>query len=143
MKIVLDTNVLVSGLLAPFGPGGEIVRLISAGVLTLQYDSRILLEYREVLSKPKFQFDMKNIDTILGYIKQNGQVISTGPLKKRLPDPDDEPFLEVAVAGQAECLISGNKKHFPRKSSQGIRIFSPVEFMEVYRKYTERSGREI
>ena len=49
MKIVLDTNVLVSGLLTPFGTSGEIVRMVSAGKLILLYDSRILLEYQEGL----------------------------------------------------------------------------------------------
>ena len=134
MKIVLDTNVLVSGLLTPFGSSGEIVRMISAGVLTLHYDSRILLEYQEVLHRPKFQFDKEQIDTILAYVKQNGQVVAAGPLKNHLPDPDDEPFLEVAIAGRAVCLITGNKSHYPQHSKQGIKILSPSEFIEFYRR---------
>ncbi len=55
MKIVLDTNVLVSGLLTPFGPTGEIVRMVSAGELILAIDARILSEYQEVLHRPKFK----------------------------------------------------------------------------------------
>ena len=137
MKIVLDTNVLVSGLLKPFRSSGEIVRLISSGILTILYDSRVLLEYQDVLYRPKFQLDTQNIETLLTYIKQNGRVISAGPLKKRLPDPDDEPFLEVAIAGQAACLITGNTKHFPKQSRQGIKIFSPSEFIDFYREYKE------
>jgi len=134
MKIVLDTNVLVSGLLTPFGSSGEIVRMISAGVLILHYDSRILLEYQEVLYRPKFQFDNEQIDTILAYVKQNGQVVAAGPLKNHLPDPDDEPFLEVAIAGRAVCLITGNKSHYPQHSQQGIKILSPSEFIDFYRR---------
>ena len=61
MKIVLDTNVIVSGLLTPFWSSGQIIRMVSAGILILQYDSRILLEYREVLYRPKFQFDKEYI----------------------------------------------------------------------------------
>ncbi|MBI4620635.1 MAG: putative toxin-antitoxin system toxin component, PIN family [Desulfobacterales bacterium] len=137
MKIVLDTNVLVSGLLTPFGSSGEIVRMVSAGILILNYDSRILLEYQEVLYRPKFQFDKEHIDTFLAYLKQNGQVISASPLKKRLPDPDDEPFLEIAIAGKAACLVTGNKSHFPRQSRQGIKILSPSEFIDFYRKYNK------
>lgn len=135
MNIVLDTNVLVSGLLTPFGPSGEIVRLVSAGVLVVHYDARVLLEYRDVLFRPKFQFDSEHIDTLLNYVQQNGRVISAGPLKKRLPDPDDEPFLEIAIAGQAECLVTGNIKHFPKASRQLIKVFSPSEFIEFYRTY--------
>jgi putative PIN family toxin of toxin-antitoxin system len=137
MKIVLDTNVLVSGLLTPFGSGGEIVRMVSAGILILQYDSRILLEYQEVLYRPKFQFEEEYIDTFLAYVKQNGQVIPASPLKKSLPDPDDEPFLEIAIAGRSACLITGNKLHFPRQSRQGIKVLSPSEFIDFYRKYNE------
>jgi putative PIN family toxin of toxin-antitoxin system len=137
VKIVLDTNVLVSGLLTPFGSSGEIIRMVSAGILILQYDSRILLEYQEVLYRPKFQFDKEYIDTLLAYLKQNGQVISSSPLKQRLPDPDDEPFLEIAVAGRAVCLITGNKSHFPRQSRQGMKILSPSEFIDFYRKRTK------
>ena len=54
MKIVLDTNVLAAGLLSPFGPCGEIVRMVSSGELTLSFDARILMEYEEVLARPKF-----------------------------------------------------------------------------------------
>jgi putative PIN family toxin of toxin-antitoxin system len=134
MKIVLDTNVLVSGLLTPFGSSGEIVRMVSAGILILQYDSRILLEYQEVLYRPKFQFDKEHIDSLLAYVKQNGQVVSAGPLKEQLPDPDDEPFLEIAIAGRAACIITGNKSHFPRQPRRGTKILSPSEFIGFYRK---------
>jgi uncharacterized protein len=137
MKIVLDTNVLVSGLLTPYGANGEIVRLVSAGALIVQYDSRILLEYQDVLSRPKFQFDPQKVDVFLDYLQQNGQVISGAPLQKRLPDPDHEPFLEIAIAGQAACLITGNTKHFPKAHRQHIKVFSPSEFIEFFRKYNE------
>jgi uncharacterized protein len=134
MKIVLDTNVLVSGLLTPFGTSGEIVRMVSAGRLVLQYDSRILLEYREVLYRPKFQFNKERVDLLLDYIKKNGRVVPTTPLKKGLPDQEDEPFLEVAVGGEVECLVTGNKVHYPRQSRQGIKILSPSELIHFYRK---------
>lgn len=137
MKIVLDTNVLVSGLLTPYGANGEIVRLVSAGALIVQYDSRILLEYQDVLSRPKFQFDPQKVDVFLDYLKQNSQVTSGAPLQKRLPDPDDEPFLEIAIAGQAACLITGNTKYFPKALRKHIKIFSPSEFIEFFRKYNE------
>ena len=58
MNIVLDTNVLVAGLLSPFGACGDIVRMISSGNLTLCVDARILSEYHEALRRPKFQFPM-------------------------------------------------------------------------------------
>jgi uncharacterized protein len=140
MKIVLDTNVLVSGLLTPFGTSGEIVRMVSAGKLTLQYDSRILLEYREVLYRPKFQFDKDQIDSLIDYIKRNGRAVPAGPLKECLPDPDDSPFFEVAIEGEAEYLVTGNKDHYPSKFRKGIKILSPTEFIDLYRQINTASG---
>ena len=134
MIIVLDTNVLVSGLLTPFGSSGEIVRMVSAGKLILEYDSRILLECQEVLNRSKFQFHKDQIDTLIGYIRKNGQVVSSSPLNKPLHDPDDAPFLEVAIEGKAEYLVTGNKVHYPKKFREGIKVLSPNEFINIYRK---------
>ena len=134
MKIVLDTNVLVSGLLTPFGPSGEIVRMLSAGELILYIDARILSEYEEVLHRPKFKFDKDNISLLLDFIRLYGQFVSSMPLKNRLPDPDDEPFLEVAIAGKVRSLITGNIVHYPPLCREGIKIFSPSEFLEYFRK---------
>ena len=62
MKIVLDTNVLVSGLLTPFGPSGEIVRMVFSDELTVYIDARILAEYKDVLLyRPKFEFNKDHI----------------------------------------------------------------------------------
>jgi len=134
MKIVLDTNVLVSGLLTPFGPSGEIVRMVSAGELISYIDARILSEYQEVLHRPKFKFNKDHISILLDFIKIYGQFVSSLPLKNRLPDPDDEPFLEVAIAGKVRSLITGNIVHYPPSYREGIKIFSPSEFLEFYRK---------
>lgn len=134
MKIVLDTNVLVSGLLTPFGPSGEIVRMVFSGELTVYIDARILAEYKDVLHRPKFKFNEDHIGILLDFIKQYGQFTSSSPLKNRLPDPDDEPFLEVAIAGMVNSLVTGNKKHYPSSVFKGIHIFSPSEFLEFYRK---------
>jgi uncharacterized protein len=134
MNIVLDTNALVSGLLTPFSPSGEIIRMITGGELVLLFDARILLEYEEVLNRPKFKFKKEHISTLLDFIQQNGKLVSSLPLKKSLPDPDDEPFLEVSIAGKAKCLVTGNIAHYPAVSRQGTIIFSPSEFLEYYRK---------
>ncbi len=137
MKIVLDTNVLVSGLLTPFGLSGEIVRMVSAGKLILYIDARILSEYHEVLQRPKFNFNNDHINTLISFIKHNGQFVSALPLKSPLPDPDDEPFLEVAIAGNVKCLITGNIVHYPFSHREGINILSPSEFLGYYRKENE------
>jgi putative PIN family toxin of toxin-antitoxin system len=85
MKIVLDTNVLVSGLLTPFGPSDEIVRMVSAGELILYINARILSEYEEVLHRPKFKFDKDNISILLDFIRLYGQFVSSMRLRTVCP----------------------------------------------------------
>ncbi|HYU35896.1 MAG TPA: putative toxin-antitoxin system toxin component, PIN family [Thermoanaerobaculia bacterium] len=133
MKIVLDTNVLVSGLLQPFGPSGQIVRLVASGELVLCHDPRILAEYQEVLFREKFSFDRERVDALLEEIRAGGIPVAARPLAVRLPDPDDEPFLEVALAGGAQCLVTGNSKHYPAEARQGAKVLSPRSFIELYR----------
>lgn len=138
MNIVLDTNVIVSGLLSPFGPCSKIIRMLSSNELTAIYDSRIISEYREVLKRPKFKFDPNRTDAFLDQIIHSGNVVATSPLSRSLPDPDDEPFLEAAFAGNAECLITGNLNHFPPKSCLGVNIMSPDSFLKFYKKQKQK-----
>lgn len=135
MRIVLDTNVLVSGLLQPFGPSGQIVRLVSSGDLVLCHDPRILAEYQEVLLRKKFSFDPERVETLLEEIRAGGIPVAARPLAVRLPDSDDEPFLEVALAGGAQCLVTGNAKHYPDEARSGAEVLSPRAFIDFYRAY--------
>jgi putative PIN family toxin of toxin-antitoxin system len=140
VRIVVDTNVLVAGLLTPFGPCGEIVRMVSSGELVLSFDARILTEYEEVLGRQRFKFEKHKVDALLDFIEYRGTTVASSPLYQSLPDPDDEPFLEVALAAQAACLVTGNKVHFPADLCQGLSVFSPSEFLAFYKK---RSGEPL
>ena len=130
MKIVLDTNVLVAGLLSPFGPCGDIVRMVSAGNLTLCVDARVLSEYYEVLARPKFRFDHGKVETVLDYIERNSWIVSSTVLSVSLPDHDDEPFLEIAVSGGADYLVTGNAAHFPSELCEGVKVITPADFLK-------------
>lgn len=134
MNIVLDTNVLVAGLLTPFGPCGEIVRMVSSGELTLSLDARILTEYQEVLDRPKFKFDKDKVAALLDHIEHRGVTVASSPLPQPLPDIDDEPFLEVAIAARAICIVTGNQVHFPTELCQGVIVLSPSDFLVFYKK---------
>jgi putative PIN family toxin of toxin-antitoxin system len=134
MKIVLDTNVLVAGLLSPFGPCGDIVRMVSSGELVLCLDARILSEYHEVLRRPKFRFEQDKVVALMDYIEYRGQIVASSPLSHSLPDPDDEPFLEIALTGGAEYLITGNHAHYPHDLCKGARVLSPTDFLKHYSK---------
>lgn len=134
MKVVLDTNVLVSGFLNPYGPPGAIVGLAASGDLTLCYDARILAEYREVLNRPKFGLDAAAVDDFLAQVEAEGEPVAAAPLPQRLADRSDEAFLEVALSARAECLVTGNRAHFPARLCLGMRVFLPAEFVDSFRK---------
>lgn len=142
MDIVIDTNVLVAGLLSPFGVCGEIVRMVSSGELTLLFDARILSEYDEVLRRPRFGFEEDKIAAFLDYIVYHGQVIAPSPLTHSLFDPDDEPFLEVTLSSQAVCLVTGNQKHFPVERCKGANVFSPDEFLNFLKKQQAQAAKK-
>jgi len=131
MIIVLDTNVLVSGILKPYSKAAAILRLVTDGAIQLAYDLRVVSEYRDVLMRSKFNFPQENVEGFLEQIEQEGLLVSVKPLKFHLPDPDDEPFLEVALTGRVKAIVTGNKRHFPRKEYEGVKILSPAEFLEA------------
>jgi len=133
MKIVVDTNVLVAGLLSPFGPCGEIVRMVSSGEVTLCFDALILAEYSEVLHRSKFGFDKDKVAALLDHIEHRGHTVASSPLRRSLPDPDDEAFLKAAIAGKADCLVTGNASHFPSKLCEGRKVLSPRGFLTFYK----------
>ncbi len=133
MDIVIDTNVLVACLLSPFGACGEIVRMVSAGELALSFDARILSEYKEVLRRPKFGFEEEKVAALLDYIVYRGRAVAPSSLSQSLPDHDDEPFLAVALASHAVCLVTGNQKHFPADRCQDANVLSPDEFLIFFK----------
>ena len=141
MKIVLVTNVLVAGLLSPFGPCGEIVRMVSSGEVTLCFDALILVEYSEVMYRSKFAFDKEKVAALLNHIEHRGHTVASSPLRHSLPDPDDEPFLKVALAEKAVCLVTGNASHFPAKLCQGRKILSPGGFLTFYKTQQKAKGK--
>lgn len=131
MKVVLDTNVLVSALLAPHGPAARVLDAVLAGLLGLVFDDRILHEYDEVLRRERFGFTAEDVKALLDFIRSEGQAVVAPPLKLALPDPDDLMFVEVAAAGRADAIVTGNKKHFPAGCRGGIPVISPAEVLSL------------
>ncbi len=132
MRIVLDTNVLVSGLLSPFGTPARILSLLAGGELSLCYDARIMCEYHGVLARPAFGFRGDRVDGLLEQLRATGEPVAAVPLAHRLPDPDDEPFREVAIAAAVEYLVTGNLRHFPALARGGVRVVSPSAFLKIF-----------
>ena len=134
MLIVLDTNVLVSGLLKPFGVCGTIVRILTTEDINICYDSRIISEYRDVLYRPKFSFNRNHVSLLLEYLEHSGTAVAALPLKHSLPDRDDDCFLETALAAKVDYHVTGNIAHFPKHLRCGVAVANPAEFLEKYRE---------
>lgn len=135
MKIVLDTNVLISGLLNPRGIPGRILDLISGGHLAVLYDDRILAEYRDVVARPRLRIEPADGALIIDGIANSGFLLPAPPLDVELPDPMDLPFLEVAEAGHVSALVTGNGRHFiPVRGHVTVPVLTPAEFFELWQQ---------
>jgi putative PIN family toxin of toxin-antitoxin system len=127
MKIVLDTNIIVSAFINPKGTPGEIISLILAKKITICYDNKIFSEYMEILKNSKFNFDNILVDEFLDFIKENGEYIIAVPQKIKFSDEDDKMFYDVYKSSDAYYIITGNKKHFPNEKN----IITPREYIEL------------
>jgi len=128
VRIVLDTNVLVSAFLKPASDAARVLRLVLQRDLEIVLNDHILAEYIEVLSRPRFGLDQRKVREVLDYLRSVGTVAPAVASSFRLPDPDDEPFLEAAVGGRAQFLVTGNKRHFPGRRCEGVKVVGPKAF---------------
>jgi putative PIN family toxin of toxin-antitoxin system len=126
VKVILDTNVLVSSLLTA-GPPAIIVDLVADGIIIPFYSNPILQEYRDVLSREKLSFDPVQITRLINDIVRIGIAVEGKQLiKNRKVDDDDRIFYDAAVEAEA-YLITGNMRHFPKESF----ILTPAQFLAV------------
>jgi putative PIN family toxin of toxin-antitoxin system len=130
MRIVLDTNVLVSGLLNPNGSPAAVLNLVVNSKIQLLYDNRILQEYMEVLHRDKFGFSAESIDALMVFFQDEGEYVSAEPTSVDFADNDDRMFYEVMVTAKADYLITGNQTHFPKEA----KIKNPRAFVSDYEK---------
>lgn len=126
---VLDTNVLVSGLINSYGAPGRIVDLILTGELAAGYDDRMMAEWWDVLQRDKFGFDLRHVTAFLNFVELESQHVTPSPLARKLPDPDDAPFLEVADASEV-LLVTDNTKHYPPEVRGKVDVMTPREFLD-------------
>jgi len=132
MRIVLDTNVLVSALLSPDGPPARVLALVATGRVDLLVDERILAEYEQVLRRPRFAMQPRAVGELVRRLDALAEHVPPVPCPAALPDPGDAKFLECARAGLADCIVTGNPRHFPKRACRGVRILSPAEFVSAY-----------
>lgn len=129
---VFDTNVLVSGFLNPHGAPGRIVEWLRSGAVRAGLDDRIIEEYEEVLARPEFDLPRHEVRIVLRRIQSLAEyaIVSPQHVVHGLPDVDDTPFAECAVALGC-ALVSGNSRHFPRKAIGELTILTPRQFVDA------------
>lgn len=136
MRVVLDTNVVISGILIPNGPPGMIVDFWAKGKLTVVISQSLLEEYLEVLLRPRFN-KAGTINERQGILEQfldleNTVLVSPDfQLNVIENDPDDNRVLECALEGGVQYIVSGDEHLLALKEFQGIIIVSPAEFVKL------------
>ena len=130
-KVVIDTNVFVSGLTFKGKPRG-VLDLIWKGEIEVYVSPFILKELEETLEED-FGWGRERIEAALNRIK--GKAIQVQPKTKISAikqKEDDNRILECGVEGKAQYIISGDKRHLlPLKEYQGIKIISPAQFLRI------------
>lgn len=122
---VLDTNVVVSGFLNPDGASARLLAAFFNRRLRLAYDNRMLAEYAEVLARPEFGLNRNDWHGFVMFLRATGDRISPPTVILKLPDPDDLPFIEVALATPGRLIVTKNVKHFQPAGALGLVVRTP------------------
>jgi putative PIN family toxin of toxin-antitoxin system len=130
IRIVLDTNVIVSAHLHEEGLEATVFLLALAGTITLCVSQPILAEYEGVLSRKKFSLDPPRVARSLEKIRRASRRVRPKRTLAECPDPEDNRFLECAEAARADYLITGNKRHFPTHWGK-TKVVNAREFLEI------------
>ena len=121
---VLDTNILVSGLLSAQGNAAKIVNAVRDRQINLFYNDIIMTEYNDVLFKAKLGLNPEDIDNLLTSITSLGFLLIPKTSKFPMTDEDDRIFYDTAKTAKA-YLVTGNTKHYPTEPF----IITPAQFV--------------
>jgi len=129
IRVVLDTNVVVSAHLNSEGYERSVLDLALSGKLQMFVSEAILREYESVLRRPKFRLKPISISRSLGLLRSAARVVVPYGHIGVARDPGDNRFLECAEAAKADYLVTGNKKHFPKQWRQTL-VVNARELLE-------------
>jgi putative PIN family toxin of toxin-antitoxin system len=130
IRVVLDTNVLVSALLQPEGLPAAVLMMVLAGRVEACVSDAVLAEYEEVIRRPRFKRDTEVIEATLEAICRVANHVEPTRHVDACKDVDDNMFLECAEAAHAHYLITGNQRHFPKQWKK-TRVIGVREFVEI------------
>lgn len=132
MKIVLDTNVFISGVFFT-GPPYQILEAWRDEKFEILISKEILEEYKRVGESLSIQFPQVNIIPILKFFAIKAELIDAQPLSWPVcEDLDDDKFFACAIAGKSKLIISGDKHLLKVSGYQGIKVLKPKEFINQY-----------
>ncbi|HUK52534.1 MAG TPA: putative toxin-antitoxin system toxin component, PIN family [Candidatus Binatia bacterium] len=130
LRLVLDTNIVVSAAIKPEGLQRTVLVLAMARPARLYVTAPILAEYQSVLARPRFQLPKGQRQQFLQLLKNCARVVEPFRTLDVAMDPDDNLFLECAEAARADYLVTGNPRHFPPFWRQ-TKIISPRTFLTL------------
>ena len=127
MRVVPDTNVLISAEISAQGASGQLLdRLIDVHDVVLS--NPILDELTDVLFS-KFRYDNLRISRVISHISADAEIVEPATFDRQIcRDPDDDAILGTAVAGNADCIVTGDSDLLVLERFQGVDIVSPSEF---------------
>jgi uncharacterized protein len=133
VRVVIDTNVLVSALIRRQGVNGQILQVLRDGRLTLIYSTQMVIEIIDVLSRPhirtKYGIQSEDITALIHLIRLRGELVLPKRKVTICRDPKDNVFLKAAIAGRAEAIISGENYLLALVEYESIPIVRPNEFL--------------
>jgi len=132
MKIVLDTNVFISGVFFS-GPPYQMLKAWRNQEFQIVISPDILDEYHRVGKELSAKFPLVDIDPILKLIIAKAELIEAASLDEAVcDDPDDDKFFAGAIAGKAMLIVSGDKHLLKMSGYQGIEVIRPRQFVDKY-----------
>jgi putative PIN family toxin of toxin-antitoxin system len=132
VRIVLDTNVFISGIFFT-GPPHRILTAWHEGELELVASAEILDEYRRVGRELSNQFPGVDLDPLLALLVVGADLVIAPELPESVSqDPDDDKFLACALAGQCQTIVSGDKHLKKVTGYRGVEVLSPRAFVDCY-----------
>lgn len=130
LRLVIDTNVLVSAALKPAGLQRTVFLIAISKPARLYVSHPILEEYNEVLARPELRIRKGLRLQLLQLIKNHSHTVVPTRQLEATTDPDDSIFLECADAARADYLVTGNQRHFPRFWKK-TKVVTPREFVSL------------
>lgn len=136
MRVVLDTNVVISAFLSPSGPSGQLLQAWRQQQFEIILSQELLHEYGEALAYDRvnhyLKFSPAHLEEVVHNLKNASVFIEDVYIGISIvADPDDNMLFSTALSGQAEFIISGDAKVQAVKEYQGIRVFSPAVFLAL------------